>query len=350
MQAAPPSPPGTEPDLADKVRFLSDPRSYRHAPETVEIRETHMSMVFLAGSLVYKLKKPVSYAVLDFSTVELRHEAVEEEVLLNRRLSPEVYLSALALRLDDGRLSLGPRGRIVDWLVEMRRLPDSETLSARLAAGTVAREDIRRVVDRLAEFYRPLPPAALTAEDYLARYETEHRKTAEVLSDPQLGFDGARVGSALTDFEKALESVRPLLARRIREGRVVEGHGDLRPEHVFLCEHPLIIDCLEFSLDLRSVDPFDEITFLGFECAQAGADWVFPALRQDLSNALSDDPPAPVLAFYWRYRALLRARLALLHLYEPVVRTPWKWRPLAASCLDLAAEADARVATWQGGA
>lgn len=342
MQEEPPSPP--EADLSEKVRFLSDPQSYPHAPETVELRETHMSLVFLAGPLVYKLKKPVSYAVLDYSTIARRAQAVADEVRLNRRLAPEVYLAAHPLRrAPGGTLGFGTRGQIVDWLVEMRRLPDSETLAARLAAGTVTEDDIARVADRLADFYRPLPPAALSAPDYLARFAEEHQKTAEVLADPALGIDGARVARALSEFETALDAARPLLEDRVAQGRIVEGHGDLRPEHVFLTETPLIIDCLEFSLALRSVDPFDEIAFLGFECAQVGADWVFPALRARLSQALHDNPPRPLLAFYWRYRALLRARLALLHLYEPKVRTPEKWRPLALRCLDLAMEAEART-------
>lgn len=338
-----------DPGLEAKVRFLSQPSAYPDAPGTVELRETHMSMVFLAGERVFKLKKPVDYAVLDYSTLARRQQAVADEVRLNRRLAPEVYLGARALRrTPDGTLTLGTGGEIVDWLVEMRRLPEAETLTSRIAAGTATPEDIRRVTDRLAAFYRSLVPAAITAAQYLDRFAVEHRKTAEVLADPDFNLDGDRVARAFAAFDTAFDAARPLLTARIAESHIVEGHGDLRPDHVFLTDPPLLIDCLEFSLDLRSVDPFDEIAFLGLECALLGADWVFPTLRAGLSKALDDDPPQALVTFYWCYRALLRARLALLHLYDPVVRNPEKWRPLARRCLVLAAEAPLRTRPPEG--
>jgi aminoglycoside phosphotransferase family enzyme len=133
------------------------------------------------------------------------------------------------------------------------------------------------------------------------------------------------------------------MERRVEAGRIVEGHGDLRPEHVSMTDPPAIIDCLEFSLALRSVDPFEEIVFLGLDCARFGADWVFPELFRRLGEALDDRPPHELLAFHWCYRALLRARLALLHLTEPAPRTPEKWRPLAWRYIELAEEAEDRT-------
>ena len=156
-----------------------------------------------------------------------------------------------------------------------------------------------------------------------------------VITDPGIGFDGALVVSALSGFEAAFSAARPILRERTEAGRIVEGHGDLRPEHVFLTDPVAIIDCLDFNRALRSVDPFDEIAFLGLECARIGAPWVFEALHDNLCAALDDRPPFEVLEFYWRYRALLRARLCLSHLTDPVIRTPDKWRPLAARYISL---------------
>jgi aminoglycoside phosphotransferase family enzyme len=136
--------------------------------------------------------------------------------------------------------------------------------------------------------------------------------------------------------------------RRVAAGRIVEGHGDLRPEHVCMTDPPAVIDCLEFNPALRWVDPFEEIVFLGLDCARLGADWVFPDLLRRLSEALGDPPAQELLAFHWRYRALLRARLALLHLAEPAPRTPKKWRPLAWRYIELAEEAEHRtVQGWR---
>lgn len=333
------------PGEAEKVAFLARPESHAHRPETVEVVETHMSWVFLAGPRVLKMKKPVRTRFLDFATLERRRQAVAEELRFNRRLAPGVYLGARALRLGPGEaLTLGDDGQVVDWLVEMRRLPEERTLKALLKAGRAGSGDMDAVAGMLVGFYRGQPAAATTPERYAERFQREHRETVRVLGDPGFGLDGTRVATAVAAFEAACAAARPVLEARVRAGRIVEGHGDLRPEHVFLTEPPVAIDCLEFNEGLRTVDPFDEIAFLGLECARHGADWVYPALRVRLETGLDDSPEPALLAFYWRYRALLRARLALLHLTEPRVRTPENWRPLAGRYLDCAAEAEARVA------
>jgi aminoglycoside phosphotransferase family enzyme len=119
---------------------------------------------------------------------------------------------------------------------------------------------------------------------------------------------------------------------------LVDGHGDLRPEHVCLNTPPVIIDCLEFSERLRQVDPFDEITYLGLECTRLGAPWIGPRLLARLSAAL-DDPVKPrLLRFYAGYRACVRARLALAHLDDPCPREPERWPHLAREYLRLGVE------------
>ncbi len=337
------------PDLRDKLRFLSDPATYPDAKGDVEAIETHMSWVFLTRDRVYKLKKPVKYPFLDFRTLEKRKRDVEDEIRLNGRLSPDVYLGMRTLRqAADGGLSLDGRGTIVDWLVEMRRLPEDRTLEALMANDKVTRADIDRVVEVLSEFYRSLPPADITADALIGRFEDEHAETAAVLSNPKMEMNSYRVAEVLRVFDSAFDAARALLRDRIAAGRIVEGHGDLRPEHVFLTVPIEIIDCLEFSQRLRTLDPFEEITFLGLEAAQMGAGWVHGALYDGLSAALQDQVPPELLAFYWRYRALLRARLALVHLSEPRVRKPAKWRPLARHYITLAEEADVRFRLPEG--
>ncbi|HSM22435.1 MAG TPA: hypothetical protein VK876_09530, partial [Rubrivivax sp.] len=116
---------------------------------------------------------------------------------------------------------------------------------------------------------------------------------------------------------------------RAAGGHVVDGHGDLRPEHVCLQQPPVVIDALEFNAALRAVDPFDELTFLGLECEMAGAAWIGPRVMAVCAATLGHAPPAALLHLYTAYRAQLRARLALAHLLEPQPRTPLKWAPLA---------------------
>lgn len=338
-----------EPSLKAKIDFLCDPRSHRGAAGAVDVTETSKSFVFFVEDRVYKLKKPQRGAFLDLRTLDGREENVSLEIRLNRRLSPDVYLGARALRQGaDGTLSLTGDGRAVDWLVEMRRLPEDRTVESLIRVDRLNRGDVDRIVDTLGAFYRGLPAEDVSADRLIAQYDREQTKTARALTDPAFGLDPGQVQTALAGFDGLFDTVRPLLRARSDRQEIVEGHGDLRPEHVFLTRPVTIIDCLEFDRLLRIIDPYEEIVFLGLECALLGADWVFPALCNGLYRALGRTARPEVLAFYWRYRALLKARLAILHLSAPKVRKPDKWRPLARRCIALSQEAEVRTRRPEG--
>ncbi len=322
--------------LAQKVRFLSDPAVYPHTTASIETKETHMSWVFLAEECVYKLKKPVKYPFLDFSTLSRRRFYCGEELRLNRRLASETYRSLLPLRVDRaGGLSLAGKGRIVDWLVEMKRLPQADMLDARLSGKRVSEAEIRRVGDLMAGFYANCTPEIADGGLYLRHLATEQVVNRAVLERPELGVRDA-AGPMLDALDSALERIAPGIERRIAEGRIVEGHGDLRPEHVHLGEPVQIIDCLEFSRAMRIIDPYDEINYLGLECAMLGAPWIRAVLLDILTATLGGRPDKDILALYGGFRALLRARLCMAHLLEPVVRHPEKWKPLALSYIAMA--------------
>lgn len=321
--------------LADKVAFLSRPAAYPPGVRRVEARETHMSWVFLTEDRVYKMKKPVRYPHLDYSTLARRRASCEEELRVNRRFSPEVYLRVLPLRLDRGRLALDGPGRTVDWLVEMLRLPAEHLMDARIAAGRLERDEVARLGDYLAGFYAAQPPLPEAGELYLGRLREALRLDGALLARPELS-PGPAAARLVAAAEAALERAAPLIRDRARAGRIVEGHGDLRPEHVCLTEPPRIFDCLEFDRSYRILDPYDEIAYLGLECAVMGADWVGPLLVERLSRRLGDPPPASLLACYAALSGLTRARLCLAHLLDRPVRLPAKWRPLAQRYLSAA--------------
>jgi aminoglycoside phosphotransferase family enzyme len=319
------------------------------APQVIE---THMSWVFLCRARVLKLKKPVRYDFLDFSTVAAREFNCREEVRLNRRLAPDVYLGVAPLvACADGALRIGVLdpmagdgaargpagdGAAVDWLVCMNRLPAEGMLDRRIAEGTVTSADIDRLADRLALFYRTVPAVALDGAAYLARQTQAQRINRAVLLDAR--FADAASARALDRFDRALRAHGELLAARARAGRIRDGHGDLRPEHVALDAVPAVIDCLEFNRTLREVDPFDELAFLGLECRLLGAPWIGARLIERVAAALDDRPPDALLALYTASRALLRARLAAAHLLEADARTPARWLPQARNYVALANE------------
>jgi aminoglycoside phosphotransferase family enzyme len=319
------------PDLAAKVAFLSRPAT--HGVTSVEALETHMSWVFLAGDHAMKLKKPVRFPFLDFSTLAAREHDCREEVRLNARLAPGVYLGLRALQWDGASLALlspervSAPDRTVDWLVFMRRLPAEQMLDVRIAAGRVTPQDIDPVVTLLGRFYRDAVTLTVPAEEYVAHFHREQAANREVLLRPQ--FRLQRATTALDRMDRALVDHAELLYERSRGGRIVDGHGDLRPEHVCLLEPPVIIDCLEFNAALRGVDPFDEAACLGLECDLGGAPWIGPRLVAGLARLLDDRPTPALVQLYTAHRALLRARLAMAHLLDPHPRIPAKWLPLA---------------------
>lgn len=325
------------PDFEAKLKFLQMAKAYGESGPRPECIETHMSWVFLVGDRVYKLKKPVRFPFLDFSTLKAREFYCREEVRLNRRLAPGVYLGLMALQWREGAFSLVPEARLqlpaaapgetVDWLVCMQRLPADRMFNQLIAQGRVTPADIDALVAVLGAFYRAAPAVALSPNDYLARFQYGQAANREVLLRPQFRLPNA--APAMDRLDAALLQGADLLRDRASGKRVLDGHGDLRPEHVCLLQPPVVIDCLEFNPQLRQTDPFDEIAYLSLECDLAGAPWIGQRLVSGCAVALEEQPRPALLHLYTAYRALVRARLSMAHLLDPEPRTPEKWPPLA---------------------
>ncbi len=325
------------PTLEEKVAFLSRPGSWQDGE--VVVRETRTSFVFLVGERAYKLKRPIADRLLDFRTLEARRRNAEEEVRLNRRLAPPVYLGTLPLTLrDDGRLQVGVEGRVVDWLVAMQRLPRDLFLDRMIDRRAVGRDAVVALGRRLARFYAAAEPVRPDPGAVLADFAASIAGAAEALQEPAFDLPPERVRNLAGRQAALLADRAPEIRARIAGGILREGHGDLRPEHVFLGDPPAVIDCLEFSRALREGDPFDEVAYLGLECARLGADWIGPLLEGELAAGFGHAPSEQLLGLYRAHRAFLRAHFAMRHLLDPVPREPAKWRPLAEAYL-AAAEA-----------
>lgn len=336
--------------LREKVTFLSAPASYPHACRAVVARETHMSWVFLADGFAWKLKKPVRHPFLDYRTTEQRRHFCEEEVRLNRRLAPSIYLGTVALRRrPDGTLGVGGAGQVVDWLVQMQRLPSALLLDAALGQGTATRAGVTRAADHLAAFYASAPTEPMAEAAYLGRFRHEFELNRAILHDGAYGLSRQALALVLDTLDTFLETQAELLLAPLRSGDVIEGHGDLRPEHVFLGYPPAVIDCLEFDRMLRLLDPFEEIAFLAMESRLLGGAWAGGIFLRRVAAALSRRPSPSLMAFYTAFRACLRARLSLAHLQEPEPRDPAKWQPRARRYLAEAAAACARLSRLRRG-
>lgn len=331
--------------LDNKVAFLRCRDNYPSAPAEVAVRETHMSWVFLGGGDVYKLKKPVRFPYLDFSTLARREQACRAEVVLNRRLAPDIYLCVVPLT-DAGGLALGGAGEPVDWLVHMKRLDERLMLDRMIGEGRLAPADIDRLADVLADFYRRAEPVMLAPAVHAADTRRMLARNRSVLLDPRFKLPSGLVRRVDAVLERFFAQCGGLIAARLTARHVVDGHGDLRPEHIFLGEGIRIIDCLEFNGRLRIVDPFDEIAYLALECERLGAAWAGARLRRRMAHLLRDGATEPLFIFYRAHRAMLRARLAIAHLDEDEPRTPEKWPRVARDYLALAATSARKLETW----
>lgn len=323
-------------DLDRKVRFLSRPDSYKPMPDSVSARETHMSWVFMAGDRVYKLKKPVRFPYLDFSTLTRRGAACRAEVALNARLAPDVYLGVAQLTTTPEGYVIGTSGPIADWLVVMRRLDETQTLEELLRARKVSRAQVQRLADNLHRFYSHASRITIYSESYLLSLEQAAVMDHQVLLNQAFDLNRGTVERIFNLRRRFLRQRRKVLAARVRHRFILDAHGDLRPEHIWLNPPFPIIDCLEFNARLRALDALDELSFLHLECERLGGRWIGDMLRQRLAILLEDDPSNGLFLFYRINRASLRARLSIAHMLDPNPRTPEKWPRLARTYLAMA--------------
>lgn len=289
--------------------------------------ETHASLIYLTRDRAWKLKKPVRLIHVDQVSLADRAQLCREELRLNRALSGDVYRGLTPLvRRADGSLALGGAGRIIDWLIESVRLPEKEMLDRRLVCGPAPkRAEIKALCDRLVGFYRRQPQMADAGTIFNSRLlqdvETATKHLREMTSEtkvptPEHAFDFAVA---------ALKICQKEIVERGYRGLVVEGHGDLRAEHVCLTKPPVVFDRLEIDHGIRTLDPFYEINALGLECGLLGNSWIRAVLLAGLSGAMAP-PSRTLLTAYGVIALLTRARFAADHFRDDDVAKPEKWR------------------------
>jgi uncharacterized protein len=280
-------------------------------PGDVEIRETHISWLFLAGDRVYKLKKPVVLNFLDYGTPERRRIMCAQEIRLNSRLAPGVYLGVRGLAAGDDGLDIvaDDDPAAVDYVVEMRRYDEDRTLAVLVAREQVDDRQLDDVGTALAGFHRTCPPACRRDGAAAARHEI-HDNLAE-LSDllPDRRFTLGGLARFLDAFVLAHA---PMLDARSASGHVREGHGDLRAEHVILDAKLAFVDCVEFDRSLRTIDAADDLAFLVMDLCARGAEPLGRRVIDAYRAAGGDCGPDELVWFYATHRALVRAKVALL--------------------------------------
>lgn len=281
-----------------------------------EVRETHVSWVFLTRESAIKVKKPVSLGFLDFSTLERRRAACEAEVALNRRLAPDVYRGVLPVVRDAaGRHRLDGDGEVVDCAVHMRRLRDEDRADARLAAGALGAGEIDRIATYLAGFHEKArcdeETGRFGTREAIARNVRENFEQTRESIGTLLSPDEARaIEEAQLGF---LASSEALLEERIRRGRVRDGHGDLRLEHVYLeGDRITIVDCIEFAERFRYADVCADLAFLSMDLAWHGRVDLSERLLATYARESNDFDLYRLIDFYESYRAYVRGKVSAI--------------------------------------
>lgn len=317
-------------NIASLIAALSRPEAYSHAVDAVEVHQTHASAVFLAGDFAYKIKKPVNLGFLDFSTLEKRKHDCDEEVRLNRRLAPHVYLGVIPVAMNGDALAIGQCGRVIEWAVQMKRLPPNATLESRLARGEVSPEQVRALAVRLADFHQHAERSERIST--FAKFDAVARNAREnfVQAMRSVGVTTSSVVFervwGLTEWH--LTRHRDLIEARHRNGAACDTHGDLHLDHVYCFpgEPPpndlVVIDCIEFNEQFRFADPIADMSFLAMDLAFHGRRDLARIFTDAYFAASGDEGGRALVPLYSAYRAVVRAKVEAIVLHEEEIAPP----------------------------
>jgi uncharacterized protein len=314
----------------DAIAFLSDTSSYGTGVERVELIETHVSLVFLAGDHAYKLKRSVKYPYLDFSTAERRRQACESEFTLNRRTAPALYEEVRGLfRTGKGGISFSAQGAAVDWVVVMRRFDQALLFDALAKTGGFNPRVMEELADHIASFHA----AAERRSDRRGAAEMadlaviQHRCLAAAR---QAGFAAEQVAGIFEKWRHGVEAVAGLLDRRRAAGKVRHCHGDLHLRNICLLDgKPTLFDCLEFDDALATIDVLYDLAFLLMDLEHRGLSFFANRVLNRYLDQSEEDDGLAAMPFFLSLRAGIRGH---------VVATALEHAP-ATGKADLAADA-----------
>ena len=310
-------------DLASWLKMVEQLRNSPEWPENelpIEMKQTHISVLLLSRNYVIKLKKPVDFGFLDYTTMKKRLKACEDEIRLNSRLCPDTYLGLGEVTEVNGEIGLsGRNGKIVDYCVRMKRLPEERMLDRMVANNTVTEAVIDRVADRLCEFHRTaLRGPEIARRGSLAEIE---RNWEENFTQTEAFIGRTISGSAYQAIRLWvngwLETRADLFDRRVHEGRIVDGHGDVRCESVCVMDDAICIyDCIEFNDRFRCDDVASEAAFLAMDLDARGRPDLGYFFTEAYQRRTDDNELFKLLPFYRCYRAYVRGKVLSFRLNE----------------------------------
>jgi aminoglycoside phosphotransferase family enzyme/predicted kinase len=307
--------------LEELINALSDPAVYPHGPDSVHVVQTHISLVFIAGELVYKIKKPVNFGFLDFTTLEKRKHFCRQEIELNSRFSEGLYLDVVGIHRSDAGINLMGDGREIDAAVLMRRIPEDRLMIAMLRNGQVTPVLLDRVADKLAYFH---------SKAQTGPHISGFGSPVVIYHNLQENFDQteAFIGRTIDAETHAvtrelamrfLNEHGPLFKRRVDRGFIRDCHGDLHLDHVLILDGIMLYDCIEFNDRFRYGDTAADLAFLLMDLDFRGYPAFADGIGKRYASSSGDGDALTLLSFYKSYRAFVRGKVLSFTLDEPEV-------------------------------
>jgi aminoglycoside phosphotransferase family enzyme/predicted kinase len=312
-------------ESAQLIQSLSSPSVYPEPTTEVGVHQTHISVVFVTDTFAYKIKKPLAFEFLDYSTLEKRRHWCEEEVRLNRRLAPSVYLGVVPIARDGPTIRVDGTGAVIEWAVKMVRLPEHASLASAVSRDEVSHQTVDLLARRIFDFHRHAERSQSIAR--FGRFDVVARNARENF-DQSNSQVGSTVSRAVIDrlsvlTEEALGRLRGLVEERAARGVPCDGHGDLRLDHVYLFpdrqppDDVVIVDAIEFNPRFRAADPVADMAFLVMDLIRHNRRDLAREFQQSYCAMSEDFGGKPLIPLYVSYRAAIRAKVNGLKASQP---------------------------------
>lgn len=311
--------------LPEYISSLLHSDVYDHVVENIELIETHISWVILTGPYAYKIKKPVNLGFLDFSTLEKRHFYCKEELRLNSRLAPSIYLNVVSITGSEQQAVFSGKGNIIEYAIKMVQFPQEVQMDNMLSAGQLQAEHIDALAKTIAEFHQQTDIS--NKNDNYGEPEKIYKPVKENFIQLRQLISDSKAIAKLSELERWSQStfdlLRPILKQRKRDGFIRECHGDLHLRNlVFINEKPVAFDCIEFDPELRWIDTISDVAFLIMDLQdRQQQDFALRFLNAYLEKT-GDYPALRILRFYLVYRAMVRAKVEAISASQMVINSP----------------------------
>ena len=324
------------------VKALSKPEAYDEETGQIELKQTHISYVFLTRKFVYKVKKAVNFGFLDYSTLEKRYVFCEKELALNKRLCQDMYLEVVPITKSSDGIRVNGEGEAIEYAVKMKKIPEDKIMTRLLEEGKVGQQLVDKMANIIAQFHenaksnqnnKELGSLSMVKTNWKENFEQTEEFIGKTISDQNYQLIREKT-------EEFMKINRELFAKRVTQNRVKECHGDIHSGNIFIADKIYIFDAIEFNERFQYCDVASEVAFLAMDLDFK--------MRSDLANFLvqkyikysGDQELEELLAFYKCYRAYVRGKVTSFKLNDPSVGNKEKNEAikLASAYFELAAE------------